>query len=945
MSTLQRLSYYGGVIAATLIAACIGGAAVAAQPRLDQQAAQPRSFQRAQAALAQGGLLDARLDLLNTIRQHPKDAAAHALLGSVSLQLGDPVAAEREARKAIAAKYQPNRSLTLLLRSYIAQGRSIALLHDFPIGTATGHRGAVIAVARARANMVLTRFDRAAADLQRAASFQPGGLEADSARIDLAFAQNNLTQAQALVASSLQDHPGAPALLQREAQLDLAQGHAAQAGVVLKSVIAKDPLDIKAKLLLVQALSATGQLVAAQAELKNATLLAPHSIGAAYLQASVDVASHHWHRANATLQKINGAGKQIPGIFYLRAQTDAALGQPAAAFAAAQSFAAQMPGDARAQILLAGLAVQTGHYHVGQAALNKVAAAGPLPAEALDLQAAIDGHAQNWSAAMQADRKALALAPKDAVAWRNMGLLNQQRGNYAKAEQEFRTARGLVPAQATEMKLSIEHRLAVAALLANDMPTATRTIAELDKQGGVQASALLEARMALQQGDPQAAKRALKKLLVVQPNSVPAQLGLARLDLLMQHRKAALSRLSALDRRHPANVQVVVELADMQQAMGHPAAALSTLQRAQLHMPANVALIAAVLRQQRIAKQYQAAAGLLATLAPSQQRQPVILLQRAKLDAAQGHLNAASLSLQALLTARPGAAADRLALVHIDMVRKHPRAAMAVINAGLARDPHQLAFMETRVAIVLSEKGFAAAQSEAASLASNPDHQPQAAVLAGALELSQHHPGKAATAFTAAYQQNPSPILALSAIQADVQSRNSPAAISMLHQAVAKFPDNAALSDMQGSIAIDQHDFPAAAQDYAHSLQLVPQDIVALDNLAWVEGKLGKPDALALAQRAYISAPNPKTADTLGWILLSDKTGHAQRARALALLNVAHAADPADRTIGYHDAVALTKTGNAQAAIGILRPLVSTKTHFADQAAAMALLGKLSHQN
>ena len=48
-------------------------------------AGQPRSYQRAQAAVAHGKLLDARLDLLNAVRRHPHDGAAHALLGEVSL--------------------------------------------------------------------------------------------------------------------------------------------------------------------------------------------------------------------------------------------------------------------------------------------------------------------------------------------------------------------------------------------------------------------------------------------------------------------------------------------------------------------------------------------------------------------------------------------------------------------------------------------------------------------------------------------------------------------------------------------------------------------------------------------------------------------------------------------------------------------------------------------
>lgn len=913
-------------------------------------AAQPASYQRAQTALAHGKLQDARLDLLNTIRRHPNDGAAHAMLGAVNLQLGNAVSAERQARKAIAAHYHPNRSLALLLKTYIAQGRAIDLLHDFPIGTATGARGAVIALGRVRANLILSRPDQAKADLAQAAQFAPNSLDVAYGRIDLALAQHDVAQAQTLIIATAKSAAGAPKLLRREAQLDIAQDKPAAAATVAKQAIAKDPSNIKGKLLLAQALLANEKLPQAQAALNVATALVPNSIGAADMQATIDVEEHHWHRANGLLQHIAGAEKQIPSILYLRAMTFAAIGQPVAALTNAQSFAAKLPNDPSGQMLLAVLALQNRHYHLARDALARLKTIGPLDAHALDLSAAVDIQQQKWRSAERAAHQALKLDPKDPTAWRSLGEINQQKGAFAKAEQDFQTAINFAPA-ATHMRLPLEHQLATAAILAGDRPVATKAIAALDRLGGATAAAPLEAQLALLHGNIGAARVAFKRLLAAKPGSVSAQFGLARIDLLTQHPHAALAKLTALDKHDPANPQVVLALAGLQHALNQPDAALAVLERAHHHAPDNIAFVVAILRQQRAAKQYKAAEGLLSTLPASLQSAPPILLQRAKLELAQGQLDAAALSMSALLNVKPDDVNSRLALTRIDMARKNPRAAQSVIKAGLARDPHQLALLEAQVGLAFAQKGLAAAEQQASALAANPIHMPEASLLAGQLALSQHQWTAAATAFDRAYEKNPSPVLAMTAVRADLLAGQHNAANQMLQAATVKFPNNGPLSDMRGSVAIDQGKLASAAQIYTHSLTIAPQDDVALDNLAWLDGKLGKPQARALAERAYISAPQPQTADTLGWILLRPGASDADRARALALLNLAHQGDPTNPDIAYHDAAALAETGagaasanrarDKQAAIAILQPLIKAGKPFTDRSAATALLTRL----
>ena len=57
--------------------------------------------------MQKGDLKAAQIDLRNAVRSDPQNAEAHYWLGRVSLELGDPVAAEREASAARDRGFDP----------------------------------------------------------------------------------------------------------------------------------------------------------------------------------------------------------------------------------------------------------------------------------------------------------------------------------------------------------------------------------------------------------------------------------------------------------------------------------------------------------------------------------------------------------------------------------------------------------------------------------------------------------------------------------------------------------------------------------------------------------------------------------------------------------------------------------------------------------------------
>lgn len=129
-----------------------------------------------------------------------------------------------------------------------------------------------------------------------------------------------------------------------------------------------------------------------------------------------------------------------------------------------------------------------------------------------------------------------------------------------------------------------------------------------------------------------------------------------------------------------------------------------------------------------------------------------------------------------------------------------------------------------------------------------------------------------------------------------------------------------------------------AKQQFELMLRQAPNDLAALNNLAWLLRDSDRTRAEKLALQASAIAPdNPAVADTLGMILV----GSGRAAEAVDLLARAAAAAPQDRTLQFHHALALARSKRAAEAREILRKLLGDNMEFAGRAEARRLMEEL----
>ena len=160
-------------------------------------------------------------------------------------------------------------------------------------------------------------------------------------------------------------------------------------------------------------------------------------------------------------------------------------------------------------------------------------------------------------------------------------------------------------------------------------------------------------------------------------------------------------------------------------------------------------------------------------------------------------------------------------------------------------------------------------------------------------------------------------------------------ALAILADWSLKHPDDVDVRREYASLLSLTGDNSGARREYEIVLRLRPEDMIALNNLAWNIQKEDPKRAIALSSLAAKLAPHSADAtDTLGWIKY--QTGDPQG--ALVALQRARSLDANNLEIGYHLAVVLDANGKRADAKALLQAILAKNAKFDDIESARALL-------
>jgi len=139
-------------------------------------------------------------------------------------------------------------------------------------------------------------------------------------------------------------------------------------------------------------------------------------------------------------------------------------------------------------------------------------------------------------------------------------------------------------------------------------------------------------------------------------------------------------------------------------------------------------------------------------------------------------------------------------------------------------------------------------------------------------------------------------------------------------------------------IALARQDQPQAVRLYREALRKAPDNVTALNNLAWLMLDDDPAAALRLARRAADISTSAEILDTLGIAL----TANDQPGRAVTILRIAGVKDPASTEKRLHLAQAYAAAGDEQAAARLLGAMLQSEQAFAERVPAQLLLDRLT---
>lgn len=408
----------------------------------------------------------------------------------------------------------------------------------------------------------------------------------------------------------------------------------------------------------------------------------------------------------------------------------------------------------------------------------------------------------------------------------------------------------------------------------------------------------------LRLGNRRAAREVFEHLQGVAPGHPASAMRLAGMAIANEDPAKARDWLEAAVREHPGQVQPTLMLARLHLEQGRAAEATETLERALERHPEEPEVLFAIADVRERLGRHDAALAPLQRLVELRSEQPDFQFRLARVQAATGDQAGSIESLRRVLELDSTHAGARRALSHQLALQGETGEARRVLEPlleTLGDDPDIIA----RDAWLLAREGRHEAAVER---------------------------------YTEALDRESSRQWFVERHQSRVQAGMAEGGLDDLERWLAENPDDLGVRHLLGSTQVALGHDEAARATYREVLAQRQEDVIALNNLAWLLREEATEEALGYAERARELAPeDPAVLDTLGVVLLYSGDPDAAR----DVLETAFDSAASTPAIGYHLARALAASGEPGGAREMLDAILSEGGRFPERDAAEALRGEL----
>ncbi len=891
-------------------------------------------LQNAKKYLSDGEVKSAVIELKNALQEDPANTEARLILGQIHLQLGDGPSAEKELKRAAKLRAPKKRWQVKLGQAYLLQRKYDELLKDIePDPTLSGEVQAAVWTLRGQALLGKRQLEQARGAFEQVLVIAPDNQEAELGLIRIALALGNRDEGKKKLDRLLEQYPNNLSAL------------------ILRGELARQ----------------SNQLEQALADFNQALALQPGNLQALLARAAIHLSQRAFSLAEQDLDSLEKTAPGSPIVLYLRAVSAFQQRNLEQAEKDIQQVLEVLPNHPQSQLIYGAVLFAKGDLALADQYLSQASASLPGHLPTIKLMAASRMKLNQMERAVDILEPAIEANPNDAQLLAMLGNAYLQTGRFQEGSELLSQAVAINPELA-----SLRTQLAFGLLAqgnTGDAITELQTAVDLG-QDLVQADVLLvlshlrnkeidealKAGQALEKrapdnpvafnltglaylaaGERKKAQARFEKALSIDPKFVTAEINLARLALEENSPERAEGHFKSVLTKAPDNLNALIGMALLAERRDDSRAMFDWLMKAQERNPKSskpgVLMVQARLKEGDNLKALQVARDL-ATAFPDQIQ---VLRLMGLAQQAAGEAHSAVRTLEQLVEKQPSAENLTL-LARSQLAAENTGGAQQSFQHALESRPDYLPALVALGSLELQEGNYDAALQRAESIQRG---YPKSAVgfeLAGSALMGKGEKKKAIAAFELAYGIQPSAKIALLLTRLNTENGDAKEGIKWIEDWLGKVPGDVASRATYGVLLQGMDQWKDAVVQYKKVLDSDPENIVVLNNLAWLYQKQDDKRALTLGEKAYQLAPKrPEIVDTYGWILVT----FGSFDKGLNVLQEALLMAPDHPEIRYHVAFTLHKLGRNSEAIKALRRIVrdNPDSDFAQQ--SRQLLSKL----
>ena len=876
------------------------------------------------------------IQLKSALQKNPQSAEARLLLGRSLLDSGDAPGAAIELRKALELGAKATEVQPPLARALLAQNQAQPVVQEFAAVTMEDPAASAdLKTTVATAYAALRQRDKALATVLSALEEQPQNTAALLLHARIRAADGDLPGALARVDEVLAidaKHLGALLIkgeLQRYGQRDREA-----AMTTFTQAVQAHPKAVAAHEALISMLLEQREVDKARASFEELKKVQPSHPQTLLLEAQFAFIDNNFLRTRELTEQLLRSYSDDVRILQLAGVNELRLNSLTRAEAHLTRVTKARPQAPVPRQLLARIYIRTGQPGKALEVLKPLIDAPTADSNSLTLAGEAHLQSGDLAGAEAAFARAAKIDPQATTARAALALGQVARGNTAAGFEELETV------AAADSGTHANLALIAARLRTKDLPGALKAIDELEKkQPDSPVAHAMRGSVLLQKNDTAGATASFEKALKIDPLYYPATAGLASIELAAGRPEGAQKRFEDLLRADPKNSRALLGLADLKARTGgnkdEVAAAITRAVQANPDQPEPRVLLVNHLLSQKDAKAALEAAQIAAGALP-ESVEVMNALGSAQLAAGQGEQAISTFSKLAAL--RPDWPEPELRLADAHIAANNLLQAKQSLNKALQIRPGLVPAQVALAQIALREDKPEEALRIAGGMQKAQPKQAAGYLLQADVELRRKRPEAAVAPLRTALELAPGSETAIK-LHAVLGAAKRGAEADRLAATWSKeHPRDAAFRFYLGDQALARNELKVAEAHYRNVLEIQPENVLALNNVAWLMAQQKQPGALALAEKANQLAPNqPALMDTLAYVLALEK----QPQRAVELQKKAIAQAPQNNGLRLTLAKIYLENGDKVNARAELDTLAKLGDKFGAQAEVTRLMATL----